>query len=587
MRTSLFTLIIALGFVSLSCAREWNVADAGAVGDASTDNTEVFQKVLDEAGKAGGGIVHVPTGRYRINGTLSIPSGVTLQGTFRVPPTNRHDRAPDFHGSVLLAYAGRGSREGEPFIRLAGNMSTVAGLIVHYPEWRQSDVPPVLYPPCVLGQNYDNMGIIDCCFINPYEAIRLDLAGRFLVRNVYGYPSFRGLYVDRCFDVGRVENCHFWPFGVHYKQEEPYCEWINLNGVAFEFARTDWQYVLNTFCFGYGVGYKFSESKSGVCNGQLLGIGADCCRRSVLVEQTWDAGLLFTNGEFVGRWGSTDSVGLEIAEKANGHVSLSNCTFFGPLDRCIWQRGRNSHLTVSGCQFVSWDIGAVGSAAVHLEGGKAIVQGNNFVAGKLPAYVGEKVQSAILIGNQASSGFRAENHAGDRTQLVGNEEDHVVWTEEAKVHYRVDIGSDGDDRYLRRWHQREPNVDWGAPDKSMRWSGADSEIVVPVLPGTAYTVTLDLNAPETAKSDDLGLHCGDERIIAFPTATNIALSGKLSPQESDSVTLQLRCKGWIPHEEDPKSNDMRTLGIAVRSITLKAESAGEKIFNANTGQWIE
>ena len=45
----------------------------GAVADGATDNTAAFQKALDAAGQAGGGIVEVPAGRYRINGTLVDP----------------------------------------------------------------------------------------------------------------------------------------------------------------------------------------------------------------------------------------------------------------------------------------------------------------------------------------------------------------------------------------------------------------------------------------------------------------------------------------------------------------------------------
>ena len=32
------------------------------------------------------------------------------------------------------------------------------------------------------------------------------------------------------------------------------------HGEAFIFGRSDWQYVLNTFCFGYNVGYKFIQT---------------------------------------------------------------------------------------------------------------------------------------------------------------------------------------------------------------------------------------------------------------------------------------------------------------------------------------
>jgi len=52
----------------------WNAARMGAVADGITDNTQAFQKALDTAHDAGGGVVEVPAGRYRVNGTLSIPA---------------------------------------------------------------------------------------------------------------------------------------------------------------------------------------------------------------------------------------------------------------------------------------------------------------------------------------------------------------------------------------------------------------------------------------------------------------------------------------------------------------------------------
>lgn len=212
---------------------KWNVAQLGAVADETTDNTATFQQALDAAGKAGGGVVEVPAGRYRINGTLSIPRGVTLQGTYRVPPTaaNKSEK-PD--GTVLLAYAGRGSQDGPPFINLAGRNACLAGIVVIYPEWKQTDVPPVPYPPCVASENTENVAVRDCCFLNPYEAIKLVRAHRHLIRNVTGYPSFRGIYVDQCYDIGHIENIHFWPFGVAYQPDDPYCKWVNTQGVAFE-----------------------------------------------------------------------------------------------------------------------------------------------------------------------------------------------------------------------------------------------------------------------------------------------------------------------------------------------------------------
>ena len=57
---------------------------------------------------------------------------------------------------------------------------------------------------------------------------------------------------------------------------------------CFEFGRTDWHYVLNTFCFGYGVGYKFSETKAGLergVNGLKLYMMCEVPSNVILAEQ--------------------------------------------------------------------------------------------------------------------------------------------------------------------------------------------------------------------------------------------------------------------------------------------------------------
>ncbi|MFA6563081.1 MAG: glycosyl hydrolase family 28-related protein [Verrucomicrobiia bacterium] len=553
----------------------WNVKDAGAVGDGKTDHTVVFQRLLDDAGRAGGGVVDVPAGRYVIKGTLSVPAGVTLQGVFRVPPTLQRNKARELSGSVLLAYAGRGQEQGAPFIRLAGSNAAIAGLVVAYPEWKQTDVPPVPYPPCVLAQHAENVGIENCLLLNPYEGIKLVHAARHLVRNVTGYPIKRGIYVDECYDIGRIENVHFWPFGVHYKHDDPYCKWINTQGVAFELARTDWHYVFNTFCFGYGIGYKFSETKAGSANGNFLGLGADSCQRAVVVEQAQRPGLLITNGEFVGRWGSKDAVCLEIGTNAVGKVSLVNCSFWGPIDRCVWMRSPSGQFTASACNFVNWDVRGAGSPAIQLDAGRAIVQGCTFDQEGPHVQVAKLVASALLIGNQASGGFEAENHAGKRTQLSANESSPAEWTAEARKNYCVAVGAEGDGRYLRGWHGRE---------RAMRWSTAESLLRLPVIPGDPYTLTLKLHVPKAAVSPGAGLYLDGKRVASFKAgATN--LTAELPPTSADHLTLKVVCAGWIPARLNPASNDDRTLGVQLSEITMRAKSAGKRLFQANTGEW--
>jgi len=553
-------------------AAHWNVT----AGDGTNDQTAAFQRALDEAGRAGGGVVDVPAGRYVIKGTLSVPAGVTLQGIYRVPPTIQRNKARELGGSVLLAYAGRGHEDGTPFIRLAGNNAAIAGLVITYPEWSQKDVPPVPYPPCVLAEHAENVGIQDCLFLNPYEAIKLVHAARHLVRNVTGYPIKRGIYVDECYDIGHIENVHFWPFGVHYKPDDPYCRWINTQGVAFELARTDWHYVFNTFCFGYGIGYKFSESKAGSANGNFLGLGADSCERAVVVEQAQRPGLLITNGEFVGRWGSKDAVCVEIGPEAVGKVSLVNCSFWGPIDRCVWMRSPVGQFTASACNFVEWDIRAASVPAIQLDAGRAIVQGCTFAQEGPHVQIEEPVKSALLIGNQASGGFVAENNAGQRTQLAANESSSAEWTDEAKRHYRVVVGAAGDGQYVRRWHGRETGT--------MRWSTAESQLRLPVVPDERYTLTLKLNVPKPAVSPDAGLYLDGKQVASFEPGTT-TLRAELPPSRAGQIILKVVCTGWIPSRLNPASNDDRTLGVQLSEITMRAKDAGARVFQANAGEW--
>lgn len=579
------TLFAALLLSTFTARADWNVRDAGALGDGVTDDTLAFQKALDEAGAAGGGIVQVPAGAYCIRGSLRIPGAVTLQGIFTTPPLNFQGPDGKMAGSVIEAWAGRGSMEGEPFIRLAGHAATVSGLIIRYPEWKQTDVPPVPYPPAIRGDSVEDVAVLDCLILNAYEAIHFEGSARMLVRNVFGYPSYRGLYIDACYDISRVENCHFWPFGVVYQPEDPYCKWVNVNGVAYEFARTDWQYVTHTFCFGYGIGYRFSKTKAGSANGSFVGIGADSCRRAVYVEDAQIAGLLITNGEFVGRWSSKDSVGIEIAESCGpGKVNLANCAFWGPLDMALWSRSPQAQLAVSSTNFCQWDINGTGSPAVRLDAGKATLQGNIFDDGQLHVAVNESMGATILMGNLGEGGFRVENHAGARTQLIGNEQGGFEWSEAMKAHYRLQVGAPGDSPYLRKWYGREKAPEFGEKG-TRRWSRGDSEFLLPVTPGKTYRLSVVLRQNEHIAAPDNGLYVGEERIATLSdTPAGSPLTGTFRA-EGTVANITLRTKTWRPMDTEPGSGDVRDLGVSVHSITVVEEGQDSApCFNANTGE---
>ena len=80
--------------------------------------------------------------------TLDVPENVVLAGYFCAPTARTQTQ-----GSTLLAGAGAGKTEGQPFITLHQN-SMLSGLTVFYPEQKQTN-PPVPYPwtVCGIGDN--------------------------------------------------------------------------------------------------------------------------------------------------------------------------------------------------------------------------------------------------------------------------------------------------------------------------------------------------------------------------------------------------------------------------------------------------
>jgi hypothetical protein len=296
----------------------------------------------------------------------------------------------------------------------------------------------------------------------------------------------------------------------------------------------------------------------------------------VVVEQAQPPGLLIVNGEFVGRWSSTNAVTFEVAPDTEGKVSLVNCSFWGPIDRCVWMRSPRGTFSASACHFVHWDIGGAGSPALQLDAGRAILQACTFEQDNLHVRIGPDVTSAILTANQAPGGLRVDNHAGQRVQMGLNSEDPVVWTPEARAHYRLEMGVPGDARYLRGWHSPERDT------RPYRWTTAASRLLLPALPGQPCELTLDAHVPAAAAAPATGLYLAGQRLCGL---TNGTTTVTLPPAQGDPIELELRANPWVPRQVVAGSQDERALGVQVFSITLRAPNAGRETFRANAGQW--
>ena len=219
--------------------------------------------------------------------------------------------------------------------------------------------------------------------INSYNGIRIGPEGnvRHRVRSVYGCVLRRGILVDGCSDIGRIDNvqfhCHWWSAPEVGGDWKPVHEFMWRNCEAFVFGRTDWEYVNNTFVFPAKVGYRFMETENGACNGQFSGIGADACDTCMLVESIQPQGLLISNGEFnahrVGR-----STQIVVEPSCSGSIRFVNCGFWGVVAHNAVLRGP-AYVSFSDCYFSNDNLQDAGYAIVA-ENGKLQVHNSTFDA---------------------------------------------------------------------------------------------------------------------------------------------------------------------------------------------------------------
>jgi hypothetical protein len=187
------------------------------------------------------------------------------------------------------------------------------------------------------------------------------------------------------------------------------------NGEAFIFGKSDWQYVYNTFCFGYNIGYKFIKTRTGVCNGNFLGIGADDCHTALVVEQSSPIGLLITNGQFVSFHGP-DPTMIDVKASNTGTVRFVNCAYWGPCNQIAKIAGTGT-VGFGDCTFMQWGGKERNRHALQVDSGTVLIRGCEFQLDRPQIHLGENVSRAIITGNLFPAAMKISNLSKGNVQI--------------------------------------------------------------------------------------------------------------------------------------------------------------------------
>jgi len=216
--------------------------------------------------------------------------------------------------------------------------------------------------------------------------------GRLNIENVFmaGIEHI-GCYVSPTLDVPRLNNIEIWNHRITGRALD--------SGIGFHLVHNDMIRMTDCFVFSMAKGFVFEQiprtsggiQLHGMTWAVLNGCSADACQFGI--EVIGDHDLSISGGLFWSHWGgmvvkrgspmirisgselkANGGPALTVEAESGGHVAVSGCSLFHPLE------GYNT-------------------PAVRLEGGDVVMSGNYILSSDAGISIGEGIGSAVITGN--------------------------------------------------------------------------------------------------------------------------------------------------------------------------------------------
>ncbi len=320
-------------------------------GDGVTDCTDGIQKALNDCEKAGGGTVYLPSGKYLITKSITIPARVTLLGDWQDP-----DLGTGFYGTVIFAKVPSvDTNQGGLF--LLGGSGGVMGLTVYYPEQSLDNVKP--YPPVFYttgqGSSYMLSTVKNCTVINGYRGIGAccraenpNAHEQLTVENFKGTFLNNAAEVYNQADVGTWENVsvsdRYWANvsgkGMIAADKTQLQAYTKANTIGMKLGDLEWTEFMNLTIENCKIGLEIEKGQRIQFAGSLYNIAIKNCTTGISVldlDPRW--GMLIAQ--------STIDGGIQ--NQTDGLVKMLNVTVNGSCTGNVTneQRKEVANLTVS------------------------------------------------------------------------------------------------------------------------------------------------------------------------------------------------------------------------------------------------
>lgn len=375
----------------------FNALDYGVKAEAG-DVSASLQKAIDAAAAAGGGVVYVPNGIYRLDNRITVKSGVEILGSMDNP---HHTKITS---TVFFTDYGKNSPDGEALITLQSKAG-LRGFTVFYDKQSTADILPYAYT--IRGAGSD-IYIVNVTLSYTYQGIDLKTNrcdNHYIEGAAFGALK-NGITVGGGSTGGLIRdvqaNIHYisdnWFEGAE-RDVTKVLDYNHQNLEGFVISTTSKQTMFNNFIFGAWRGIALVDE----ADAYIIGHGTDSGIKSVYLNSTGSKPINFVNTQLV-NLGDGDKNYILADAGFTGTVNFYNTNVWGIPSNAVVVNSGSLNL-ISGTFF------ECGGAGITVKGGEASISG---------VYLGKRTLADFNI-EQGAAGFRAFGNTYTYTKRIQNE----------------------------------------------------------------------------------------------------------------------------------------------------------------------
>ncbi|MFD0711467.1 glycosyl hydrolase family 28-related protein [Paenibacillus sp. GCM10027626] len=381
-------------------------APYNADNTGEVDSSAAIQAAIDDVYNAGGGVVWMPAGKYKINYSIQVRNHVTLRGDWRDP-----DSGSGSYGTLIMAYAGKNGGQSDPGLFRIWGSAGVNGLTVYYPE--QSAAAPVSYPSTfeILGRSVAEDGYMcgavqNVTLLNSYFGVISKAHEMHTIRNVKGTALMKGLALYDSADVSEVEKVWFKPnywadLDASVSSVKPssaqIAAWTRANATGMELSGLEWDSFNSIHLSDFKVGVDVIPSWRSF-NGHLFDVHVENSNIGLRIDNIPEQlGMVIANSSFKANQGS-NPVAVRINSNNATAIQFNNSVIGGGASNAVQLAG-DALANFQNCTFDDW----TGTYALVASKGTLAVEGSTFTPSlsstKKGVQLQDNVSSAVLLGN--------------------------------------------------------------------------------------------------------------------------------------------------------------------------------------------